>query len=240
MSRTKLSVFINCGTQFDIGDLSSMSASTVTSPKSDEVLTNGSMKALLFSIHNASLQTQYRRPSLTFESCASFILLSEKQQFVYLISILKSRSTTVKRTPAKFLDSLKKIAPKLCRKMIKRYFNNKLCYKFKEFNVFKQDRVVLEAILSSEYWPDIDSKNINKKYKSLSFGCLGALFMIENKCFLDLYQEYIDHLFLDTTKHEVENFLGVVHIIPEEHQAFHYYFAEIVPRKSLEYFLNFN
>lgn len=166
------------------------------------------------------------------------MLLSEKQQFYYLKSIFKLRSTTVKRTPAKYLDSLKKIAPKLCRKMIRLYLNNKLCYKFRQFKFFKHDRVVLEAILNNEYWLDIGSSN--NRYRSLSFGCLGALFTIEDQSFLGLYREYIDHLFLDIGKLGVERFLGIVHITPEEHQVFHYYFAEIIPRKSLEYFIYFN
>lgn len=180
--------------------------------------------------------TEYYR----FISKVQFTLMTEKEQLNYLNRTIKATSKTRKREPPKFLDNLKKKLPKLARRIIKNHLDQRLHDEYSHFSILNRDRQVLENILNSEYWPNSEFKATGQgKYKSFSYKCLGELLLMENETFFELYRECVEHLFVHKPIGAVEKFLALHNLTAEQYDAFHYYFAVVIPNKAIEYHLYF-
>lgn len=146
-------------------------------------------------------------------------------------ALRRHRGTSLKGNIAsKFIDCLKKKPLKLCRNLLRKAVAGTLPNKFKHFTLLKKDKQVLEQIINSEYWPTSERPvDLTRKYKSFSYQCICDL--LTEGDFKQLYDEVIDWYFNTSSPKELEKFIGLSKITPEEIKAFQVFFKQGIREK---------
>lgn len=175
---------------------------------------------------NEVIENSYH--STTYYDKVEYLKLKRERQ-ERLHQIISERSTRLARTPNKFLDNLKKKAPLLCRRLLRKFIIHRLPAEYTGFSIFREPKELIEALATHKSWPDSEGSASTRVF---TYKCLSELFALGNGKFLTLYKELINHLFFSVYNYKLEGFLGLKQLKESEHGAFYLYLYETIPQIS--------